>query len=285
MKEIKQYFEKALMADWKNKRNPPNLHAAIQYALQSGGKRIRPIICMSIADAIGRHFDVLPASLSVEYFHTASLIADDLPCMDDDNVRRGKPSLHCQFNETTALLSSYALICAAFEKLHDNTQILAGHISVRASEVGMLALKQAAQAAGIEGATGGQYLDLFPLNKDLDTLMDTFNRKTVTLFETAFVLGWLFGGGDPMQIDSVKNVAQHFGLAFQIGDDLVDMDGDDSSANIALALGVENATQQFNNHMEQYSQGLEDLGIACPNLKSLGQMLIDHVTVIEQSNL
>lgn len=279
MSDIQQAFEQALTADWNSQSGSQTLHAAIEYALLSGGKRVRPVICLSVAESIGRGFDVLPSALSVEYFHTASLIADDLPCMDDDDMRRGKPSLHRQFGETTALLSSYALICAAFEKIHDNTQLLEQQIGPQASAIGMKAIKQAARAAGIEGATGGQFLDIFPLEKSLSALMDTFYKKTVTLFETAFVLGWLFGGGDPNLIDDLKQLANHFGLAFQIGDDLGDMGRDDPSANIALAIGEKQAREQFNDHLEQYAQGLHSLKIACPRLMTLADALVHHVAI------
>ena len=274
MLEMKEAFEKALTEDWKKYKTQSQLHVAVEYALQSGGKRFRPLIVLSVAESL----DAMPAALCVEYFHTASLIADDLPCMDDDDLRRGKPSLHKAFNETTALLSSYALICAAFEKVHENTDVLAKKLGVQeADKVGMIAFKQASKAAGIEGATGGQFLDLFPPGGDLDTLMEILRLKTVTLFETAFVLGWLFGGKGVDKLDCVKKAAYHFGLAFQIGDDLADLNQDEpGSANIALEMGIEKAEQLFYSELNGYDECLKLLGLHSAGLKTLRDMMVNQ---------
>ncbi len=275
MLEMKEAFEKALIEDWKKYEAQSGLHVAVEYALQSGGKRFRPLIVLSVAESL----DAMPAAMCVEYFHTASLIADDLPCMDDDDLRRGKPSLHRAFNETTALLSSYALICAAFEKLHENTQVLTERLGdQQADRVGMIALKQASKAAGIEGATGGQFLDLFPPGGDLDTLMEILKLKTVTLFETAFVLGWLFGGKSVDKLDCVRKAAHHFGLAFQIGDDLADLNQDKpGSANVAIELGVDKAELLFLDELKGFDACLESLGLHSAGLSALRDMMVNQL--------
>ena len=274
MLEMKEAFEKALAEDWKKYEAQSQLHVAVEYALQSGGKRFRPLIVLSVAESL----DAMPAALCVEYFHTASLIADDLPCMDDDDLRRGKPSLHKAFNETTALLSSYALICAAFEKIHKNAEMMSEKLEKRqADKIGMIALKQASKAAGIEGATGGQFLDLFPPGGDLDTLMEVLRLKTVTLFETAFVLGWLFGGKDIAKLDIVRKAAHHFGLAFQIGDDLADLTQDKpGSANIAIEMGEEKAEELFYNELNGFDECLKFLDLHSAGLKALRDMMVDQ---------
>ena len=254
---MKELFEKALMADWKRREKKTELHVAIEYALQSGGKRFRPLIVLNIAETK----KAMPAALCVEYFHTASLVADDLPCMDDDDLRRGKPSLHKAFSETTALLASYALICAAFEQIHENVEVLRPEVGdQKAAEIGMIALQQTSKSAGIDGATGGQFLDLFPKKHDQDALVEIMELKTATLFETAFVLGWLFGNKPLEDITNVRAAAKHFGLAFQICDDLCDLRQDQRGlSNIAHEIGFEKAYELLKHHLEAYNDFAKSL--------------------------
>jgi geranylgeranyl diphosphate synthase, type II len=206
------------------------LRDACEYALTSGGKRFRPMIVLMTAEGLGNGLNVYPAALSVEFFHTASLIADDLPCMDNDDERREKPSLHKVYGETIALLSSYALITAAFEKIHKNALLMQNsgtHFAYMSDRACALALETAAHCSGILGATGGQFLDLFPPSINLETVRQVIYKKTITLFETAFTFGWLFGGGDILELDLVKKCAFHMGMAFQIADDIVDLQQDE----------------------------------------------------------
>lgn len=271
--ELRNEFEGALKSDLERIREEMKLCAAIEYALLSGGKRFRPIIVLSIAKSLGKGLDAAPAALAVEYFHTASLIADDLPCMDDDSMRRGKDSLHCAFGESTALLASYALICRAFEKVHENATFCG-------AERGMVCLDQAARAAGLSGATGGQFLDLFPPDQTPDTLLSILSRKTVTLFETAFVLGWVFGGGDLESLGLVKQAAMHFGMAFQIGDDLDDLSQDnfrEQTSNYALAIGKEEAICAFEEHLSAFDQALDELELTNSALAHLRNLMVDHL--------
>ncbi len=269
--ELKDVFEGALKADLERMRESFRLSDAIEYALQTRGKRFRPLIVLSIGSHLGKS-DVKPAALAVEYFHTASLIADDLPCMDNDAVRRGQASLHAAFDETTALLSSYALICSGFEKVHENGKSTD-------DERGMICLEQAARAAGQKGATGGQFLDLFPSDYSPETLLDILGRKTVTLFETAFVFGWVFGGGVLAQLEDVKNAALHFGLAFQIGDDLTDFDQDKdrTTSNYAVALGCEKAAEAFYHHAAAFDALLKKLNLEGSGLSELKELMMHHL--------
>jgi geranylgeranyl diphosphate synthase, type II len=193
------------------------LRDAVEYALTSGGKRLRPVIVLLCAEALKHGLDVSDAALAVEFFHTASLIADDLPCMDNDEERRGKPTCHKVFGETIALLSSYALITAAFERIHKNAltmQRSGAPFAAYSERAGMIALESASRCAGILGATGGQFLDLFPPSYNLETVRKVIHQKTVSLFEVSFVFGWVFGGGDLTLIDTLKKAASHLGMAF-----------------------------------------------------------------------
>lgn len=250
------------------------LRDACAYALTNGGKRVRPLIVLFVAEALGLDRDVFPAALSVEFFHTASLIADDLPCMDNDDERREKPSLHKVYGESIALLASYALICSAFEKIYENTALV--QLSEEGNKIGMMALEAASRCAGILGATGGQFFDLFPPNYHLETVKQVIYQKTVTLFETAFVLGWLFGGGDLEQLDGVKKVAYHFGMAFQTADDINDWAEDlkkEKKMSMVQLMGFDGALRYFHDQMDLLEKGLEALRLWTPPFERLCQIL------------
>jgi geranylgeranyl diphosphate synthase type II len=152
------------------------------------------------------------------------LIADDLPCMDNDDYRRGSPSLHKKFGESVALLASYTLIAAGYGSIWENRELLreSPFFAPRADEVALLSLEAATRCAGLQGATNGQFLDLYPPDRSLQTLRKTMTQKTGTLFEIAFVFGWLFGGGDVKLLYTVRKAANHLGMAFQMQDDLQD---------------------------------------------------------------
>lgn len=258
------------------------LRDACEYALTTGGKRFRPLIVILIAEALNNGLNVYESALSVEFFHTASLIADDLPCMDNDDERREKPSLHKVYGEAIALLASYALITAAFEKIHSNAMTMqkAGapfcHFSDHACA---LALESATHCAGILGATGGQFLDLFPPNQNLDTIKQVIFKKTVTLFQVSFVFGWLFGGGDISKLEKVKRSAYHFGMAFQTADDLADMLQDEKKQremSIARLIGRDRALMLFEEEMRHLRRELLDLGILTPSFEKMCDILVRY---------
>lgn len=242
-----------------------HLRDACEYALLNGGKRFRPALVFMIAKAIGRGADVTQAAIGIEFFHTASLIADDLPCMDNDDERRNQPTTHRVYGESAALLSTYALISAGYACLAKNARVIkeSGYsFAEQSDDLCALALENVAYNTGLCGATGGQYLDLVPPNLSLALVQEVIQKKTITLFEISFVLGWLFGGGDLNQLDLVKKSAAHFGMAFQIADDLDDMVQDlshDHSMNIANILGKEQAKQMFHEEIDQFKQTLERL--------------------------
>ena len=258
------------------------LRDACEYALTTGGKRFRPLIVILIAEALGNGLNVYESALAVEFFHTASLIADDLPCMDNDDERREKPSLHKVYGESIALLSSYALITAAFQKIHSNSLVMQEapspfcHFSDRACA---LALESATHCAGILGATGGQFLDLFPPNQNLETVKQVIYKKTVTLFEVSFVLGWVFGGGDISKLEKLKKAAYHFGLAFQIADDLGDLFQDEKKQreiSIARLIGKERGFLLFEEEMRYFRKELQELNIFNPSFEKMCGILVKY---------
>lgn len=273
--EVKTQFENTLKQTLESFGTKTPLRDACEYALMNGGKRIRPLIVFMTAKALNKQFDVSNAALSIEYFHTASLIADDLPCMDNDDFRRDKPSLHKIFGEATALLASYALITAAFEKIYENAK----QHKKQAGEFCLIALLEASKAAGIHGATGGQYLDLYPGKLSLRAIKTIIEKKTIRLFEVAFLYGWLFGGGDSSYISEIKKLGYHFGMAFQIADDLRDCLEDqkrNNPANLALYLGKEKAVSIFEQEREGFDLLLDKLDIKTQAFITLSKKLEEH---------
>jgi geranylgeranyl diphosphate synthase type II len=254
------------------------LRDACEYALTNGGKRIRPLILMLIADALGHGLDVIPVSLGVEYFHTASLIADDLPCMDNDDERRSRASLHKAFPESVALLASYSLISAGYESIYRNSQVMKKHpaFASQSNAAAVLGLEAVSECAGILGATNGQFLDLFPPDQSLETILKIIHQKTVTLFQLSFALGWLFGGGDPAKLPEIKACAAHMGLAFQIADDLQDYAQDEqqqSEINIASVCGYNQALDFFTQEMKQFETSLQSLHLFTPPFQQVVHLL------------
>ena len=217
LRPLKNTFETFLKQNISRLGDQNQLRDACEYALLNGGKRVRPLIVMMVSRALGNDLDVLEAGLSVEYFHTASIIADDLPCMDNDDFRRSKPALHKEYGEATALLSSFALISGGYEKIFNSVQVLSRQkepFCKGANEACVIALDAATKCAGISGAVGGQYKDLFSNERTLQEILDVIYKKTVTLFEIAFVFGWIFGGGDLREVEKMREVAFHFGNGF-----------------------------------------------------------------------
>lgn len=256
------------------------LRDACEYALTNGGKRFRPMIVLMTAEGLGHDLNVYPAALSVEFFHTASLIADDLPCMDNDDERREKPSVHKVYGETIALLASYGLITAAFEKIHRNALVLQNsgtRFAPMSDRACALALETAAHCSGMLGATGGQFLDLFPPSINLETVRQVIYKKTITLFETAFAFGWLFGGGDVLELDLVKKCAFHMGMAFQIADDLADLEQDEKKQreiSMARLVGRERALGLFEEEMRHFQRYLVELGLNTPSFEKMSEMMV-----------
>ncbi len=247
---------------------PTTLKEACVYSLSSPGKRLRPILVMAMAEALGDHFDVLQPALVVELFHSASLIADDMPCMDNADLRRETPTLHKKFGETTALLASYGLLTLAFEKIHSSSQHLIKQkpsLVDSANEICAIALALASRCSGLQGATSGQYLDLFSVCKTKDSIYDVMYKKTGTLFEVSLLFGWLFGGGDLDKVPQVKKLANHFGNAFQIADDIDDLEKDKDLGglmNIAYHLGIKETKKLFFTEVESFEKSLQALDIS-----------------------
>ena len=212
---------------------PSAIYEAMRYSLFAGGKRLRPVLCISGCEAVGeKPAVVLPAACAIECIHTYSLIHDDLPAMDNDDIRRGLPTSHKVFGEAMAILAGDALLTKAFECMADERM---------ARSVGSDGLVKAIQllseAAGASGMVGGQHLDIqgggrIQNSKDLKEIHE---RKTGALIRAAVVIGGLLGGGSPAQIEGLSSYGEKVGLAFQIVDDILDVEG--NAAELGKSTG------------------------------------------------
>jgi geranylgeranyl pyrophosphate synthase len=202
--------------------DPLRLREACQYAMGGGGKRLRPALVAAACEAVGGAFDdaALAAACAVEAVHGYSLVHDDLPAMDDDDLRRGRPTVHKAFGEGCAILVGDALLTAAFGWLAD-----AGRASGRA-EVFVRAAAVLAEQAGLRGMVGGQARDLATQDEelDLDAVERLAREKTAALFRAAAVMGGLCGGGSDEDLAALDRFATALGVAFQHADDLADDD-------------------------------------------------------------
>jgi len=230
--DLKQYLvEKKKIVDRALDRYLPegagpaaDLVKAMRYSLFAGGKRLRPILCMASAEAVGGHgASVLPAACALELIHTYSLIHDDLPAMDDDDMRRGQPTSHKVFGEALALLAGDGLLTEAFRLICSEELLKA----IPAESV-VKVVSLVAEAAGYKGMVAGQVADIQAEGRPADKALVDFihTHKTGALITAAVVGGGIVGGGGESQIAVLRSYGRKVGLAFQISDDLLDVEGD-----------------------------------------------------------
>jgi geranylgeranyl diphosphate synthase type II len=196
---------------------------AMKYSLTAGGKRIRPVLCMAAAEAVGgAQEDVLTAACALEMVHTYSLIHDDLPAMDDDALRRGKPTCHVAFDEATAILAGDALLTLAFEVL-SSVPITDSNHAVKWLHV----IRKISTAAGYQGMIQGQMLDIAAEGRKLtvDELETMHALKTGALIQASLQCGALLGGAKNSQMTDLDAYARNIGLAFQVADDILNVEG------------------------------------------------------------
>lgn len=239
---------------------------AMRYALFAGGKRFRPFLIVATADLFGvARRSSLRAGAALECIHTYSLIHDDLPAMDDDDLRRGQPTVHKAFDEATAILAGDALLTFAFEILADEETHPDPRVRVRLVEV-------VARGAGHRGMVGGQMLDLAAEHHELDKAEVTRlqRMKTGALIEASVEAGALLGRASPVLVHHLKTYARAVGLAFQIADDLLDRtasaeevgkatgkDAEAGKATLVDLLGVERALAHAHAMVEQAGEALK----------------------------
>lgn len=199
---------------------PARLHAAMRYSMEAGGKRIRALLLISASELFPSRIDPIPAAVAIECLHTYTLIHDDLPAVDDSAMRRGRPSCHVQFDEPTALLAGDALLTHAFKLL---AHAYRGQPALANTLVGILA-----EASGSTRLIGGQQEDIENEQKapDADTLRYIHENKTAALLTAALEMGLSFCQPNASQVQLIKEVGYHLGMAFQIVDDILDATSD-----------------------------------------------------------
>ena len=225
---------------------PPAVADAMRYSVTAGGKRLRPVLCLASAEAVGGDWRAaMPAACALEFIHTYSLIHDDLPAMDNDTLRRGQPTLHVVAGEGMAILAGDGLLTEAFALMAREPQ--GSDSTLVARKVRVIGI--VAAGAGAAGMVGGQAIDLacvtpnrdgaLPAPLDADALRGMHARKTGALIRASAAAGAVMGGGTDAQIDAIDRAASEFGLAFQIIDDVLDVEG--ASADIGKTAGKDAA--------------------------------------------
>lgn len=254
---------------------PERLHAAMRHLVFPGGKRLRPALCFAGAEAVGADPRLAtPMAAAVELIHTYSLVHDDLPCMDDDDERRGRPTVHVAFDEATAVLAGDALQACAFEAL-TTVDALA---SVGAAAVAAGAARLA-RAVGAAGLVGGQVDDLAfdPARTDVESVRSIHRRKTAALIRAAVVGGGLFGGATPEEIGRLERFGDSVGISFQVADDVLDADEDEGCSLIPL-VGRDGARDEAERLLEVALDELDGLGERAEPLRELARFAVRRKT-------
>lgn len=259
--------ESALREYVKVFENPQKrIYEAMEYSLMAGGKRLRPVIMMMAAKMCGKPAEmVLPFAAAIEMIHTYSLIHDDLPAMDNDDLRRGKPTNHKVYGEAMAILAGDALLTKAFEAAasFDDESISKDRV--------LRAISVLAQAAGDNGMVGGQVVDIESRNEDAELLKYLHSLKTGALIRASGVIGAILAGASEEEIKAVESFCTNLGIAFQIQDDILDVtgseeelgkpigsDAENEKSTYVTIFGVEKAEQMAD---EYTKKAIESLGI------------------------
>jgi len=223
LRALGQLVEARLQTIFDDGATPVRVKDSMEYSLMAGGKRLRPVLCLAWAEMVGQdEASVLDFACAIECIHTYSLIHDDLPAMDDDDLRRGKPSNHKQFDEATAILAGDGLLTEAFT--------LASSLNLPAERI-LAAIRHLSLAAGPRGMVGGQVLDMGLTGKmaSLPQLREMHAKKTGALIETSCVCGCILAGGDATMQERAADYGRAIGLAFQVTDDILDVVGDEAT--------------------------------------------------------
>lgn len=263
---------------------PCQIVEAMRYSVFAGGKRIRPILCLAACEAVGGNTEeVLPIACALELIHTYSLIHDDLPAMDNDDLRRGKPTNHIVYGEAMAILAGDALLTYAFEII--NQLGLKSREKDKIFQTGF----EIAKAAGTRGMIGGQVVDMLSENQEIseDTLYFIHNYKTGALIKASVKVGAILGGGKAEHVEALVQYGDNLGLAFQITDDLLDILGDrekigkptgsddkNHKATFPSIFGIEKSKDMAERAVERAILSVNSFGEEAKPLKMLASYLL-----------
>jgi len=262
-------------------RPPRRLYEAMRYSLTAPGKRIRPVLLLAACEAVGGDARVaLPAAAALEMVHAYSLVHDDLPAMDDDDMRRGRPSNHTVYGEAMAILAGDGLLTTAFEVLGSAQVETTVDAATR-----LAVLFDLAHAAGPGGMVGGQAADIEARGKgevELPELEFIHTHKTGALIAAGLRMGARLGGGSEAQIEALTRYGRHIGLAFQIADDILDQAGesgegegpDGNQATYPALLGLATSRDHADALVERALMELEPFGTEAAPLRSLARYIV-----------
>ncbi|MGM7721238.1 polyprenyl synthetase family protein [Metabacillus sp. Hm71] len=265
----KQIIENALPSYIEKLQAPHSLKAAMRYSLEAGGKRLRPILVLALLHTYKQSEDLgIATACAVEMIHTYSLIHDDLPCMDDDDLRRGKPTNHKVFGEALAVLAGDGLLTQSFS-LIVNDQLLPADKKLRI-------VSELVNAAGAEGMVGGQVSDMEGEVKKLtlSELQSIHENKTAKLLGFSIISGAILAGAPEEDIDNLRKFAYHLGIAFQIRDDILDIEGNqmilgkpvgsdtiNEKTTYPSILTMQGAKEKLNDHIDFAKEILNNLSV------------------------
>jgi geranylgeranyl pyrophosphate synthase len=250
---------------------PEGLHAAMRHLVFPSGKRFRPILAIAGAEAVaGRGQDALPMAAAVELVHTYTLIHDDLPCMDDDAERRGRPTVHVAHSEALAVLAGDALQALAFE-------VLATPADESSATRISLCVRELARAIGSRELVGGQADDLEYAPEDLDrTRIESVHaRKSAALIAVSITGGARLAGADDEVLERLRQFGLEVGVAFQIADDLLD-EGEDDLCSLVRVLGTEGARARADELLARALGRIDDLGERAEPLRELARFAVQR---------
>jgi len=247
---------------------PSSLHSAMRHLLFPGGKRLRPAFAFAGCEAVGSPPEMaLPAAAAVELVHIYSLVHDDLPCMDDDEERRGRPTVHVAHGEAVALLAGDALLAQAFA-------VLASVSGPDQPQRRLAALRELANAAGSRHLVGGQTDDLaFPADGDATAVESVHRRKSAALIAASVLTGAGLGGADGPLLERLRRFAEGVGVAFQIADDLLDQD-EEEPCSLVRVLGPKQARARAEELLDAALALIEDLGERGEPLRELARFAV-----------
>lgn len=287
LKDRQKIVEEALVRYLPDEDTPPqDLNTAAHYSVFAGGKRIRPILCLAACEACGGDVaDAMPVACALELIHTYSLIHDDLPSMDNDDFRRGKPTCHKVFGEALAILAGDALLTEAFKLLSrpDKNRVSAEKRLAIVSEV--------ARAAGFSGMVGGQALDIRAekIEPDFEGLEDIHRRKTGALIVASVKSGAMIVGAASDKISALALYASHIGIAFQIADDILNVEGNSqlmgktTGSDLARGkstypslLGMEAAKSRLAAHVEAAHAAIEPFDARALPLRVIARYIMER---------
>ncbi|UWD48026.1 polyprenyl synthetase family protein [Clostridioides difficile] len=259
---------------------------AMNYSLSAGGKRLRPILTLEACKVVGgNEEDAIPFAIAIEMIHTYSLIHDDLPALDNDDLRRGRPTNHKVYGEAMGILAGDALLNYAFEVM------LAGSINKENPEKYLKAINEIAKGAGIYGMIGGQVVDVESENKQIEKeKLDYIHmNKTAAMMVGCMRAGATIGGANSEQMEEITKYAKNIGLSFQIVDDILDIVGDEAKLGKKVGSDIENHKSTYpsllgldkskeiaHNLIDEAKKSIEKLSDNVDFLKGLAEYIIDR---------